>query len=101
MSVWGNLGDQTFWKNLEVNFGYGAVSKSTQTTQDQFNMISAFNSNSFNTNWSYFHTYAGYYAGLQNYVTGDSLSASNLGGFTTTPRALAGSIQASPNAIVA
>ncbi len=100
MSLWGNQGDQEFWVNKEIDFGYGAVSKSVNITNAQYNMIGQFNSVPGNINWTYFYTCAGYSSAIWNYVTGDSLSASDGMGMTTTPRALAGSIQASPNAIV-
>ena len=100
MSIWGNQGKQTFWINKEIDFGYGAFSKSVNITNAQYNMINQFNSVPGNTDWSYTYTCAGYSSAIWNYVTGDSLSASDAMGLTTTPRALAGSIQASPNAII-
>lgn len=91
MSLWGNRGEQEFWMNLEINAGYGAVSKSTTITQQQYNMILDYNSNASNIDWTPWNTCAGYSVGLWNYVTGDSLSASDYFWFTT-PRSLASSI---------
>ncbi|HEV2478068.1 MAG TPA: hypothetical protein VGS79_00325 [Puia sp.] len=101
MSLWGNQGDQEFWINKEIDFGYGVVSKSVDITNAQYNKIAAFNGVGDNINWTYSYTCAGYSAAIWNFVTGDSLSATDGMGFTTTPRALAGSIMASPTAIVA
>jgi len=99
MSLWGNQGNQEFWINKEKDFGYGAFSKSLVITNAQYNLINNFNSVPSNINWTYFYTCAGYSAAIWNYVTGDHLSAGDNFG-TTTPRALAGSIQTHPTGAI-
>lgn len=95
MSLWGNRGKQEFWTNLEINAGYGEVSKSQFITETQFDKIGEFNSVPGNVNWTYFNTCAGYSSRVWNYVTGGNLSALDWF-FFTTPRSLAGSIQKNP-----
>jgi len=95
MSLWGNRGEQEFWLNLELNGGYGAVSKPTTITPQQYNMILDYNSNPSNINWTPWNTCAGYSVGLWNHVTGGNLSATDYFWFTT-PRSLVGSINKNP-----
>jgi hypothetical protein len=95
MSLWGNRGKQEFWTNLEINYGYGEVSKSRIITELQYNKVAEFNSIASHLNWTPWNTCAGYSARLWNYVTGDNLSSRDWF-FFTTPRSLSNSILKNP-----
>jgi len=91
VSLWGNRGDQELWNNLEVKRGYGAIFKSATITEAQYQKLKDYMSNPSNCDWTIFNTCAGFSAGAWNYVTGDNLSAMDMG-MVTTPRALSYSI---------
>jgi hypothetical protein len=89
MSLWGNKGEQEFWINLERGVTPD-VSRTRNISVSDFNRLTTFATGSDVSNWTYLNTCAGFSVDVWNYITGESLNASEWG--VTTPRKLMESI---------
>ncbi|MEO5890619.1 MAG: DUF6443 domain-containing protein [Ferruginibacter sp.] len=91
LSVWGNMGEQEFFANKELE-ELVKTARTTTITNSDVDFINALNQDPEATNWTPANTCAGYSSRVWTIVTGEDLNSHAWGGLITSPAKLAESI---------